>query len=325
MAGIDNDEDLGRVLREGYGAPPPRDAFADGLLRRLRRELRAAEAAAPPDVRPAPAGRVLRLARVHWRGLAAAAVLVLAVGLALLLGGRNGDRPATGPDQPAPEAYGTPPNVKPDGAAPDKPGGAAAADGRVPLQVVLPRPPFGPTPRRVPPSPHLEPYADKHRPPFLVPEGTTNLARGRPVTSSDPDPVIGRPALVTDGDKEADDGCYVELGPGKQWVQIDLGRPAALYAIVVWHYFQEARVYHDVAVQTADDPDFVQGVHTVYNNDYDNSSGLGVGRDLEYFEDFRGRLLDARGVRARYVRLWSRGNTSNDMNHYTEVEVYGKP
>ena len=30
-------------------------------------------------------------------------------------------------------------------------------------------------------------------------------------------------------------------------------------------------------------------------------------------------------VKARYVRLYSKGNTSNDMNHYVEVEVLGLP
>ena len=29
-------------------------------------------------------------------------------------------------------------------------------------------------------------------------------------------------------------------------------------------------------------------------------------------------------VKGRYVRLYSNGNTSNDTNHYIEVEVYGR-
>ena len=55
-----------------------------------------------------------------------------------------------------------------------------------------------------------------------------------------------------------------------------------------------------------------------------------MGQQLEYIEDNRGKLIDARDkkgepAKARYVRLYSKGNTSNDMNHYIEVEVYGKP
>ena len=46
------------------------------------------------------------------------------------------------------------------------------------------------------------------------------------------------------------------------------GRLAAeIYAIVVWHYHGEARVYHDVVVQLADDSDFIENVQTIFNND----------------------------------------------------------
>jgi hypothetical protein len=63
----------------------------------------------------------------------------------------------------------------------------------------------------------------------------------------------------------------------------------------------------------------------VFNNDHDNSAGLGIGRDKEYIEVNEGRLINPKGVAARYVRLYSQGNTSNDMNHYVEVEVFGTP
>jgi hypothetical protein len=36
-------------------------------------------------------------------------------------------------------------------------------------------------------------------------------------------------------------------------------------------------------------------------------------------------LVDGRGTKGRYVRLWSNGNTSVDANHYIEVEVFGTP
>jgi len=80
-----------------------------------------------------------------------------------------------------------------------------------------------------------------------------------------------------------------------------------------------------VVVQVADDPDLISNVRTVFNNDHDNSSGLGVGQDLHYVETAEGKLIDAKGARARYIRLYSSGNNSNDLNHYVEVEVYGKP
>ena len=73
---------------------------------------------------------------------------------------------------------------------------------------------------------------------------------------------------------------------------------------------------------------FQKDVKTVFNNDYANALGLGAGKDLEYIDDYRGKVVsvkDAKGgpVRGRYVRLHSNGNTSNDQNHYIEVEVYG--
>ena len=195
----------------------------------------------------------------------------------------------------------------------------------VPLNIRLPGAEIDGTPKHIKPHANLEKYTGKSRPPFMVPEGTTNLALGGPVTASDSDPIIGELTYVTDGDKQSNDGYYVELMPGTQWIQIDLKQACAIYAVLVWHYHAQFRVYHDVVVQVADDPDFIENVRTIYNNDFDNSAGLGVGKDLEYIEDFRGRLIDARGVKARYVRLYSKGSTDDDMNHYVEVEVHGKP
>jgi hypothetical protein len=200
-----------------------------------------------------------------------------------------------------------------------------SANDMVKLEIKLPKPRFIGTPKDLR-TPNLEPpRGDAARPDFFVPAGTKNVALDKPVTSSDMEPVIGELEQVTDGDKEGVEGSYVELGPGTQWVQIDLEREHEIYAIVVWNFHNEARVYRDVIVQVANDPDFTTGVQTVFNNDHDNSSGHGIGKDYEYIETFEGRLMDAKGVRGRYVRLYSRGNTSNEMNHRTEVEVFGKP
>jgi len=98
-----------------------------------------------------------------------------------------------------------------------------------------------------------------------------------------------------------------------------------IYAIVIWYFHKEPRVYFDVVVQVADGPDFITNVGTLFNNDIDNSAGLGVGKDKHYVETNKGKLIDAGGVRARYVRLYSSGNNFDDLNHYIEVQVYGKP
>jgi hypothetical protein len=194
----------------------------------------------------------------------------------------------------------------------------------VPIEIVYPKPMFVGTPQDTK-VPNLEKPLGKARPPFLAPAGTTNVALEKPVTSSDEEPIIGEIEMITDGDKEAADGSYVELGPFVQHVTIDLEAMHEIYAIVIWHYHKQARVYFDVVVQVADDPDFITNVRTLFNNDIDNSAGIGVGEDMHYTETNEGKLIDAKGLKARYVRLYSNGNTGNDLNHYIEVAVYGKP
>ena len=68
------------------------------------------------------------------------------------------------------------------------------------------------------------------RPDFIVPAGTINLAKGKKVTASDSNPNVGTLDMVVDGDKDGNEGSWVELGPGKQWVQIDLAKKAEIYA-----------------------------------------------------------------------------------------------
>lgn len=199
-----------------------------------------------------------------------------------------------------------------------------AAQQKVELKLKLPKPMFVGTPTNLK-SGNLETVTGKSRGPFMVPAGTKLLSLKRTVASSDMQPVIGELDMITDGEKEGSEGYFVELGPGKQWVQIDLGASYALHAILVWHYHTQARVYRDVIVQVSDDKDFLKGVQTVFNNDHDNSAGLGIGRQKEYIEVAEGRLFDPQGIAGRYVRLYSNGNTTNDLNHYVEVEVYGTP
>jgi hypothetical protein len=192
------------------------------------------------------------------------------------------------------------------------------------LKLELPKPMFVGTPTNIR-TPNLERITGKPRGAFLVPKGTVLLSSEKAVTSSDWQPVIGDLEFVTDGEKSGEDGYFVELGPSVQYVQIDLGQISALHAVLIWHYHSQARVYRDVIIQVSNDPDFVDSVNTVFNNDHDNSAGLGIGRDKEYIETNDGRLVDPRGIEGRYIRLYSRGNTSNEMNHYVEVEVYGLP
>ena len=201
---------------------------------------------------------------------------------------------------------------------------AAFAEDKVPLQTTLPKPLFVGTPVPIT-VPNLEPESKGKRPDFLVPAGTANLAKGKKVTASDSEPVVGTLDLITDGDKEGDEGSWVELGPGKQWVQIDLEKESEISAVLVWHFHSQKRVYLDVVAQVSNDPKFEKDVTTLFNADAANELGLGAGTDRPYIESYKGKLIDAKSVKGRYVRLYSKGNTTNKMNHYIEVEVFGKP
>lgn len=194
----------------------------------------------------------------------------------------------------------------------------------VPIELDLPKPVFVGTPHDTRVA-NLEKPLGMPRPPFLAPVGTRNVAEGKPVSSSTVEPLIGDVSLITDGDKEAAEASFVELDSGLQHVTVDLESVHEIYAVVVWHYHLKARVYFDVVVQTAEDVDFLTNVQTIFNNDIDNSSGLGIGENQHYTETHEGRLINAKSVRGRYVRLYSRGNTENDLNHYVEVAVYGIP
>ena len=193
-----------------------------------------------------------------------------------------------------------------------------------PLPIVLPKPLFEGTP--APPKvPDLEKPLGRPRPAFLAPAGTINVALRKPVSSSDPDPVVGNIDMVTDGNKSGTDGSFVQFKEGVQSVVIDLESRHTIYAVLVWHYLKEPRAYAGVVIQVADDPDFITNVVTLFNNDRTNAAGLGIGTDLRYVETAEGKLIDAKGVEARYVRLFTNGSDKVATNHYVEVEVFGKP
>ncbi len=201
----------------------------------------------------------------------------------------------------------------------------AAAGQLVPLELKLPPPAFKGTPKDMQLSAIVEPLSDKPRPPFLVPPGLKNVAPGKKLTCSDKNATESVLEKITDGDKEPSDQSIIYLRKGTQWVQMDLGSPHALFAIVLWHAHNTPKVYHDVIVQIADDPDFMENIRTLFSNDQDNSSGRGVGTDREFFETYEGRLIDAKGAKARYLRFYSKGSTESALNEYTEIEVYGRP
>lgn len=202
--------------------------------------------------------------------------------------------------------------------------GTVCAQEKVPLELKLPAPTLKGTPEDLPSGPNIEPLSDKPRPPFYVPRGVTNVALGKPVTAS-VQPFTGELSQITDGKKEAFDYDAVEFRRGTQWVQVDLGQPYKIYAIAMWHDHRYLQIFRDVIVQVSNDPEFKEGVITLFNNDTDNSSGLGVGTDREYFETHYGKIVDGKGVTARYVRCYTRGSSQSALNCWQEIEVYALP
>jgi hypothetical protein len=198
-----------------------------------------------------------------------------------------------------------------------------APDTLTPLQLTLPKPQFIGTPRDIKTA-NLEAFQETP-PEVLVPPGLANVALGKPVAASVFQPLQGKLTQITDGDKEAAPGSVVEIEPGLQYVQIDLESMHEVFAVALWHYHWEARVYFTVILQLANDPDFIDNVVTIFNNDHDNRAGMGAGSDKEYIETHMGRIFKVDGVKARYLRAYSQGNTSDNMNHYIEIEAYGRP
>lgn len=194
----------------------------------------------------------------------------------------------------------------------------------VPLVLKFPAPVFSGTPKALPPDSTVD-VAPEKPVTLMVPKDVKNIAPGKRITCSDKNVAREDLAKITDGIKDADGENIVQISKGLQWIQFDLGSAQQLYAIAIWHAHDIAKICRDVVVQVADDPDFTENVRTLFNNDRENSAGLGAGKDRQYFESYRGKTIDAKGTVARYVRLYSNGSTENHLNEYTEVEIYGRP
>ncbi|TFH89612.1 endo-beta-N-acetylglucosaminidase [Vibrio ouci] len=139
----------------------------------------------------------------------------------------------------------------------------------------------------------------------LIPSGSTTIRNGK---------------VATDG--SLDSHSHLTLGDGLQYLEFDFGQQRTLTSIRLWHYYQDSRRYHDVVILLANQADF-SDAYTVYNNDTDNSSGLGGGLDAEYNETSQGLFVDFMPEQYRYVRFYSKGSSVNQGNHYVEVRIYG--
>jgi len=333
-------------LDEPRDSSPPKRNTIDNPFRREPKPAKPTPMLKPPEVFDDTENdhtkETARVAPLRWSWRKTTGVIIIIIVIAIFFKQqmlcREPSNPTSGEGQtqritPTEQPAATPAETKPAGTStpaetkttqPTVKENAPTEVKLVELDLKLPKPMFIGTPQNLQVA-KLEKPLGKPRPPFLAPEGTKNVAAGRPVKSSDEAPVIGELKMITDGDCEAGDGSYVELGPFLQNVTIDLGKKHTIYAILAWHFHKQPRVYYDVIVQVADDANFTSNVATLYNNDLDNSAKMGTGADNHFVETAEGRLIDAKGVQGRYVRLYSNGNSNDDLNHYIEVAVYGKP
>ena len=144
---------------------------------------------------------------------------------------------------------------------------AALAQDKVPLKTQLPQPLFVGTP--VPLNvPNLEPPMKGKRPDFMVPAGTVNLAKGKKVTASDSNPMSERWIWLPMETRPATKAPGSNSGRASNGCRSIWRRAANIYAVLIWHFHSQARVYRDVVAQVSDDPTFKSGVTTIFNNDF---------------------------------------------------------
>ena len=197
---------------------------------------------------------------------------------------------------------------------------------KVAIKFELPPPHSSGTPKEIK-SDNLEPDPGpgKLRAPIMVePEFTKKLTTENTKVTTSEEAVTGDNDYVVDGDKTPDATSMLQLPGGLQWVQLDLGAEHTIAAVCVWHDQGDERVYKDVVVQISSDENFAKDVTTIFNNDHDNTAKLGKGTDKEYRERNDGRPMDAKLAKGRYVRCYSNGSTSEPVNNYIEIEVFGK-
>jgi hypothetical protein len=156
---------------------------------------------------------------------------------------------------------------------------------------------------------------------LYLPKGCKNISIDREVYGS-AKAIVGEHYFVTDGD--LDYGEYTLLPKGLQWIQIDLGKNQKIHAIHLW-FIQNYLIY-DITVQISKKFDFKRNVKTIFNTDYDNSSGLGFGQDISYVENQFGKIIKLKvPLTSRYVRVYINGNSRRTKNNpFTEITVYGK-
>ncbi|ASI93053.1 endo-beta-N-acetylglucosaminidase [Vibrio mediterranei] len=153
---------------------------------------------------------------------------------------------------------------------------------------------------------------------FVTPTlSTFNAAKGKLVSTIETSVNLER---ITDGIWNSTH-AYADLQAGLASIEIDLEKVESVKGVKTWRYFGDGRVYKDIVIQLLDEKHDV--LKTLFNNDQDSSSIFGPGNDNEYSERDLGYWVgtNENNIDARYIKLSSQGSSTNEGNHYVEVEV----
>ena len=106
-----------------------------------------------------------------------------------------------------------------------------------PLNLELPEAAYNQMPSLPPDSTAEMPFSSIRKP-LLVPEGVMLLSRGKPVSASDEEPMLGQLAMVTDGDKSGQEG----MGRRKTGLKfrMELGRDQKRMVLQLHYLYQPA-------------------------------------------------------------------------------------
>lgn len=158
---------------------------------------------------------------------------------------------------------------------------------------------------------------------YIIGDGSENVALGKPVTFTIPTKSVfgsSDETFVTDGNFDPYNvyGTYADT---YGFAIVDLGQEYVIDKLIVKAFHDWT--FEDVVLQMALDKDFTQGVYTVFNNDTDNSVGVGAGSDGTYTESGSGHCFKFSPVTARYIRFHNHSvNGRENYSFWEEIQAY---
>ena len=133
--------------------------------------------------------------------------------------------------------------------------------------------------------------------------------------------------MAVDGIKDNCDANHLGFGQDNNryssYAQVDLGKMCDITSINLYRYWNGNRTYDATVIAVSETADFAEKV-ILYNSDKVNVHKLGTGTEELYQETNKGKIIDGKNTRARYVRVYMYGvKNGGTTNHIVELEVMG--